>query len=144
MRRKLGYITLLLFLLAFPYGPLFPWSPVQPGYQTERFQRADVIYPNGTVIPESYRRIDSLISEAELFHQLPMPRRMTVIACRNWKDFHRFMPHIRSQAVAAVTLAPGTVIYVTPKVQEKGLDSAEFLRHHCLAREPPNRAKYRR
>jgi len=39
------------------------------------------------------------------------------------------MPHIRSQAVAAVTLAPGTVIYVTPKVQEKRLDSAEFLRH---------------
>src|SRR3982750_3028649 len=41
MLRRLKYIALLLFLLAFPYGPLFPWSPVKPGYRSERFARAE-------------------------------------------------------------------------------------------------------
>ena len=129
MRRRLKYTALLLFLLAFPYGPLFPWSPVKPGYRSESFARADVVYPDGTALPEAYRQIDSLIGEAEQFHRLPMPRRLTVIACRSWEDFHRFVPHLRSKGIAAVTLVPGTVIYVTPKIAEKGLDTAEFLRH---------------
>ena len=128
MRRKFGYAALLLFLLAFPYGPLFPWSPVKPGYETERFTRADVVYPSGTAVPEPYKNIDSLIAEAEQFHRLAMPHHLTVIACRNWEDFRRFTIN-RSRAVAAVTLAPGTVIYVTPKIAEKGLDTGEFLRH---------------
>src|SRR4051812_14813290 len=129
MRRKLRYAALLLFLLAFPYGPLFPWSPVHPGYATERFTRADVLYPKGTVLPEPYRQIDSLIAEAEQFHRLPMPRRVTVIACRSWEDFHRFLPQMRGNSFGAVTLVPGTVIYVTPKITEKGFDASEFLRH---------------
>ena len=129
MRRKLGYAALLLFLLAFPYGPLFPWSPVRPGYSSEGFERADVVYPKGTSLPEAYRHIDAMIIEAEQFHRLRMPHRITVVACGSWEDFHRFMPHMRSRALAAVTLVPGRVIYVTPKIGEKGLETSEFLRH---------------
>ena len=64
----------------------------------------------------------------EEFHRLPMTRRMTVVACRDWSDFKRFMPHL-SGAVGAATLDTGTVIYVTPKIAEKHFDLAEFLRH---------------
>ena len=129
MRRRLLFAALIFVLPLFPYGPLFPWSPVRPGYVSEHFQRADVIHPSHIALPEDYRKIDSLIAEAEQFHRLPMPHRLTVIACGSWEDFHRFVPHLRGRAVAAVTLLPGTVIYVTPKIDEKGLELAEFLRH---------------
>jgi hypothetical protein len=134
MRRKLKYAAFLLFLLAFPYGPLFPWSPVHPGYVSQRFARADVLYPSGTTLPDAYRQIDSLIAESEQFHRLPMPHRMTVIACRSWEDFHRFVPHIRSHGVAAVTLAPGAVIYVTPKIAEKGVERIQNVRARMVLR----------
>jgi hypothetical protein len=129
MLRRLRYLALLLFLLAFPYGPLFPWSPVRPGYRSERFRHADVVYPNDMTLPAAYQQVDSFIEQAEQFHQLKIPNRITVIACRSWEDFHRFVPHLQGRGIAAVTLVPGTVIYVTPRTGEKGLDTAEFLRH---------------
>lgn len=113
----------------FAYGPLFPWSPVKPGYQRLALERADVYYPDGSLLPPAYRQLDSLIGEAERFHRLPMPRRVAVVAVRDWNDFHRFMPNYPGTAVGAVTLATGTVIYVTPKIAERGLDLREFLRH---------------
>jgi hypothetical protein len=127
--RTAGYALLLLILLGFPYGPLFPWSPVHPGYREQRFNRSRVIYPSGIELPDDYIHVDDYIARAESFHFLPMPSRITVILCRDWTDFERFMPQIRSRAVAAVALMTGTVIYVTPKVQEKRLDTREYLLH---------------
>lgn len=129
MLRKLSFAFLLFVLVLFPYGPLFPWSPIHPGYESIHLQRADVIYPAGWRLPEPYYKIDSLIAEAEQFHRLAMPHRLTVIASRSWEDFHRFVPHLRGHGVAAVTLLPGRVIYVTPRIGEKGLNITEFLRH---------------
>jgi hypothetical protein len=121
--------ALLLIVSAFPFGPLFPWSPVHPGYREQRFERATVLYPSGIELPEAYRHMDAYISRAEQFHRLRMPSRLVVVMCRNWNDFERFMPHLRSRQVAGVALFTGTVIYITPKVQEKRVDTNEYLRH---------------
>ncbi len=125
--RTLGLVLLVLVLLAFPYGPLFPWSPVRPGYVVERFTRADVVYPRGIAVPEPYRHVDEYIVRAERFHQLPFNSRVTLVLCRNWSDFHRLMPTLGP--VGGATLIPGTVIYITPKISEKALDPGEFIRH---------------
>ena len=127
--RRLLYVTSLATLLVFPYGPLFPWSPMRPGYDTLQLARADVVYPSGVLVDPAYLDLDKFIMEAEKFHALAMPKRVTVVACRDWADFHRFVPQIRGQAVAAVTIQTGTAIFVTPKIAEKHLDVAEFLRH---------------
>jgi hypothetical protein len=127
--RKLGYPALLLVLLAAFDGPLFPWSPVKSGYSHMALSRADVYYPSGAALDPAYRQIDHFIGEAEDFHGLKMPERITVIAARSWMDFHLQMPAIRGNAVGAVTLQTGTVIWVTPKLAEKHLDVAEFIRH---------------
>jgi hypothetical protein len=127
--KLIGALLLAAVLLAFPYGPAFPWSPVHPGYETMHFDRADILYPSGTTPDTAYQDLDNLIAEAERFHQLKAPHRLTVIACRDWNDFRRFMPNIGGTGVAAVTLETGTVIYVTPKVREKNLDTREFLLH---------------
>jgi hypothetical protein len=128
--RGLAYISALVILIAFPYGPLFPWSPVTPGYSRLHLERADILFPNGTKLPDAYRSLDRIISDSERFHRLHLHKRITVIDCRDWNDFSRFDPTMNtSHAVAAITLATGTVIYVTPKTTEKNLDLEEFLRH---------------
>lgn len=131
MRRALkltASAAFLLVLLAALDGPLFPWSPVKPGYSHVALSRADVYYSSNAALDPAYRQIDNFIAEAEQFHQLKMPERIAVIASRNWTDFRLQMPAVRGR-VGAVTLQTGTVIWVTPRLSEKHLDVAEFLRH---------------
>lgn len=70
-----GAIFLVLIACALD-GPLFPWSPVKPGYTHFTLHRADIYYPTGTTLEEPYQRMDSLIEEAETFHRLKMPDRI--------------------------------------------------------------------
>jgi hypothetical protein len=109
-------------------GPLFPWSPVKPGYTHFTLHRADIYYPSGTTLEDAYQQVDNFIAEAETFHRLKMPDRITVIAPRTWTDFHLQAPWQRGP-VGALTLQTGTVIFVTPKIAEKHFDTAEYLRH---------------
>jgi hypothetical protein len=112
----------------FLFGPLFPWSPLKPGYTHFTLHRADVYYPTGTTLDDAYLKLDSFIDEAEKFHQLKMPDRVKVIAPRTWTDFHLQAPWQRGP-VGAITLLTGTVIFLTPKIAEKHFDTAEYLRH---------------
>ena len=121
--------TILIVLIAAALdGPLFPWSPVKPGYTHFTLHRADIFYPSGTTLELPYQQVDTFIEQAERFHQLKMADRVTVIAPRSWTDFHLQAPWQRGP-VAGLTLQTGTVIFITPKVAEKHLDTAEFLRH---------------
>jgi hypothetical protein len=119
----------LILIACLADGPLLPWSPVKPGYTHFILHRADIYYPAGTTLEEPYQQMDSLIAEAEAFHQLKMPDRISVIAPRTWTDFHLQTPWQGGNAIGALTLATGTVIWITPKIAEKRFDTAEFLRH---------------
>ena len=129
LRRGLFFSSVLVFLLAFPYGPLFPWSPWKPGYEHLALQRADIYWPTGTVLPRAYRQFDELIAQTEQFEQLECTKRITVVECATWGQFRRLMPHMSTRAVGAITLATGAQIYVTPKLDERKLDHREFLLH---------------
>jgi len=131
MPKWLWWTATAVFLLlvgAFCDGPLFPWSPVKPGYTHFTLHRADIYYPSGTQLEDAYRQVDNFIAEAETFHRLKMPDRITVIAPRTWTDFHLQAPWQRGP-VGALTLQTGTVIFITPKIAEKHFDTAEYLRH---------------
>jgi hypothetical protein len=133
MRKWAWWTALAVVILAvaavFLYGPLFPWSPVKPGYTHFTLHRADVYYPTGSELNDAYRQLDSFIDEAETFHRLKMPYRITAIAPRTWKTFHRQAPWQTGDAIGALTLQTGTVIFITPKIAEKRFDTGEFLRH---------------
>ena len=133
MLRRLGWLAAALVAgltgWAFAYGPLFPYSIIQPGYASVRFQRAEVMFPRNKVLDAAYQEVDRYIQEAEEFEQLHAPHLVRITLCADWSDFARFCPVVRGRAVAGVTLEPGTVIYITPKVAEKNLDPGEFLRH---------------
>lgn len=116
-------------MAAFPWGPLFPWSPWKPGYDAIHLARGDVYVPAGFTPAPAYRQIDGFIRTAEQALQLAAPRRMTIVLTPGWSHFRRLMPHLRSTGIGAVTLATGGVIYVSPRIEERKFDHGEFLRH---------------
>lgn len=133
LRRKLliGAAASLFFLLlmAFPFGPLLPWSPIKPGYSEARYARADVYFNQNEPEPEDYRQVDQMMAEAEAFHQLKFHRRVKVIACKNWSDCQRSWFWMNVKPLGGVTLGTGDAIYITPKLKEKNFSITEFLRH---------------
>lgn len=132
-RKRIGLFILLGVVCAFVwadlYGPLFAWSPIKPGYEHLRFTRADIFIGSGTSLDAALRPIDEYIGATEQFHELKLHHRMTIIVCRDWSDFHRFMPAVRGEGVGAVTPEFGTVIYLTPRIRQMNFDAGEFLRH---------------
>jgi hypothetical protein len=132
MRRAIGIVVAILVVAtpwAFAYGPLFPWSAIKPGYEKVALQRADIFYPKRRTLDPAYLKVDDYLAEAETFHKLRAPYRLRVIDTANWDDFHRFSPFTSGRSIGAATFATGMVIFVSPKLDERGFDHGEFLRH---------------
>jgi hypothetical protein len=83
----------------------------------------------------AYRDVDRFVVMAEAFHRLRCSKRITVIACRNWNDCRRFAPFLGRQQPVGVTIATGTVIYLTPSINGTW-DVGGVLRHEFVARDP--------
>jgi hypothetical protein len=126
-------LALLFFLalaLAFPFGPLLPWSPLKFGYHHVSYARADVYVGEYNPVSNDYGLVDRMMNEAEASHGLTFKRRVRVIECKDWRACGRSLPWMGDlHALGGVTLATGDVIYLTPKLKEKGFSTAEFLRH---------------
>lgn len=133
VKRKLliGLSAALFFLLlmAFPFGPLLPWSPIKPGYGSVSYARADVYFNKNEAEPDGYRQVDQMMAEAEAFHGLKFRRRVKVVACKSWGDCARAWPWMNVRPLGGVTLGTGDAIYLTPKLKEKNFSVVEFLRH---------------
>jgi hypothetical protein len=115
--------------MAFPFGPLLPWSPLKPGYHAISYASADVYFSGPDEQLGDYGGVDRMMREAESFHRMKYLRRVKVIACKNWGDCERAMPWLHVKALGGATLATGDVIYITPKLKERNFSVAEFLRH---------------
>jgi hypothetical protein len=129
-KRVLACSFVLAVLAAFPYGPLFAWSPVHPGYNKLSFKRADVLYPADRAPDPAYSEVDRYVALAESFHNLKCSKKITVVACRDWNDCLRFAaPFLGNRRPVGVTIPTGTVIFLaTPYIYET-LDVGGVLRH---------------
>jgi len=127
-KRGILGLIILAFLAAFPWGPLFAWSPVHPGYRELRFSRADVLYPDSMALDPAYRGVDGYVAAAEKFHEVACPKKVKIVVCRNWSDCNRFATPFLGTPLA-VTIPTGTVTFVTPKAIAFRADIAELLRH---------------
>lgn len=138
-RKALWGLALLLAALVWCalYGPLLPWSPWKPGYTQFALLRADIATPAGRPAPQAYRHVDEYIAYVERELQLPLHRRLHVMLLKDWAALPRVIPFYSARP-GAVTLETGAEIYVTPRLDEKGYDHGEFLRHeitHALIRQ---------
>jgi hypothetical protein len=121
-------LIIIAVLAAFPFGPLFAWSPVHPGYRQLQSSRADVLYPEGAALDPAYREVDSYVAAAERFHEVTCPKKIKIVVCRNWSDCNRFTTPFLGTPLA-VTIPTGTVTFVTPRALVFRADIAELLLH---------------
>jgi hypothetical protein len=110
--------------LALPFGPLIPWSPWKPGYQHLRLARADVYWAAGTTLPAGLAEVDRDIADSEAFHRMPVTARLTVILCRNWSDFDRFLPNYRGARIGAGRVLSGDYVGLFRQVYGVSLEEA--------------------
>ena len=135
-RRGVLSVAVLAVLAAFPWGPLFAWSPVHPGYREMHFSRVDLLYPEGMALDAGYRGVDQYVADVEAFHEISAPKKIKVVVCRNWSDCNRFATPFLGRPLA-VTVT-GTLIFVTPKTAAFQADIGELLRHefsHAVLRQ---------
>lgn len=128
-RRGLACFFVLAVLAVFPYGPLFAWSPVHPGYIKLTFKRADVLYPADRSPDPDFNDLDRYVALAEGFHNLTCSKKITVVSCRDWNDCLRFAGvFLGKQRPVGVTIPTGTVIFLTPYIYGSW-DVGGVLRH---------------
>jgi len=127
--RTIGASFILVVGYLFLFGPLFAWSVLKPGYDKQQHERAGVYLPKGIERPGRFAPMDQWMSQVEGFVQLKFQHDIRLIFCASWSDCHRFMPLMRGQGLGGMTPEYGTVIYITPKVEEMNFDPGEFVRH---------------
>ena len=97
----------------FLFGPLFPYSPIKPGFSTLKLDRCDIVYPDNTRIAPEYATLEQLIQEAEQFHHLRFKERVQVILCATNAQHKRFS----MSGGHACTTQTGTVVYIRPSIE---------------------------
>jgi hypothetical protein len=129
-----GTALLVLFILSHASfsGPLFPWSPVRPGYASVSFPGATVVYPKRGGLPDAYRDTRAIMDEVARANRLPFRDHVTVVVTDDWGLFNRGALLGRKAAplpVLGAALQTGTVVYLSPLIREPGRDPAGVLRH---------------
>lgn len=123
------FVLALVGMLA-TAGPLFPWSPVHPGYETERFGRATLIQPKGRAVDVGHP--DTLLAQLERRTGLRFRSPVTIIVTDDWGLFNRgglLRAGSGPVPVQGAALQTGKVIYLSPLVYERHRDPEAVLRH---------------
>ena len=93
LRKKILFITVLILLAAitynFLYGRLVPFSPIIIGFEKKEFGKAIIYYHKGTDITK-FSTIDSLMNEAEDFHQLKFKTKVKIFVLNSDKEYTRY------------------------------------------------------
>ncbi len=93
LRKKILLITVLILLAAitynFLYGRLLPFSPIILGFEKKEFGKAIIYYHKGIDITK-FSTIDSLMNEAENFHQLKFKTKVKIFFLNSDKEYARY------------------------------------------------------
>ncbi len=79
-----------LAVLQFPFGRLFPWSPVKPGYVEVPFAEVLLIAPKGFMMDEGLAGIDGIVQDVELFYGLEFTKPVRLVLTATTSDSWRF------------------------------------------------------
>ena len=127
---KKRYIFLILFLLIVLYlfwGPLFPWSPVKPGFIKVESSKATTYITKNEGDSVVYA-IDEIIHEAEEFHDLSFKKKFKIIILGSKSNMKRFLPWLRGSGYS-VKLGYANLIYIGATARTSRYGVRVFLKH---------------
>jgi len=137
IRKTIGLALLIvvtaIFIYGFLCGPLFPFSPIKPGFAELNLTRCTIVYPKNTKISPEYGTVDDLIGETEQFHNLQFKKRIQIIVCATNEQCKRFS----MTGGHACTIQTGTVIYIRPSIQETTYPPKITIERGSIILQPP-------
>jgi hypothetical protein len=131
LKKKITYIvatltTCLLFYLF--WVPLFPWSPIKPGFQKIPSTKANVYIQNITSADSIVYELDQILADEEIFHQLNYEDRVTIIIIDPKTSMKRFAPWLKGSGYS-VSLSMLNLIYIGPIARQSSFGIKTYLKH---------------
>ncbi len=126
-KRHIFLILLLLIVLYLFWGPLFPWSPIKPGFNRIGSSKATtyIIKNEGDSVVYA---IDEIIQEVEKFHDLKFKRKFKIIILGRESNMKRFLPWLRSSGYS-VKIGYANLIYIGANARNSSYGVRVFLKH---------------
>jgi len=118
-------ITICLFL----FGPLFPWSPIQIGYDKVETRYANFYIRDKAKLSYLYTNLDVFLSQTEDLYGLSYHEKMNIVISVEESELRRFLPWINWHKVGGVALHTGNVVYINQGKANRNFDSLGFLKH---------------
>lgn len=121
-------ILMLCGLVYLLWGPLFPWSPIKPGFQKIQSTKANVFIQNMSSSDSIVYHIDQLLGEEERFHDLSYMDKVTIIIVDSNTNMKRFAPWLKGSGYS-VSLSMLNLVYIGPIARHYSQGIETYLKH---------------
>jgi len=126
-RKYLIPVFLLLVTLYLFWGPLFPWSPIKPGFKKIESSGATVYITEFNGESEVYK-LDDIIEEAEIFHGMRFKEKFRIIILGKESNMKRYLPWLAGSGYS-VKLGSINVIYIGAIARNSQYGIVVYLKH---------------
>ena len=134
-----SFPVLIVYLF---WGPLFPWSPIKPGYKRMEASWARV-YMADSETDSSVYRLDEILKEEEAFHGLKFNEKFRIVILGKESNMKRYLPWLNGSGYS-IKLGMVNVIYIGPNARTSPYGMEPYLKHeisHLLIHQNASSAK---
>ncbi len=123
----IGIAVILLAGYLF-WGPLFPWSPLKPGFTKLHVPGAKVFIKDPAGGDSVLYRLDDILLEAENFHGLEYQEKIRIVVLNHGANMQRYLPWMRGSGFS-VSLSAVNLIYIGPNARRATVGIGPHLKH---------------
>lgn len=128
------------------WGPLFPFSPVKPGFHAIKKGNYTLIYKNSVENIVDTDQIDEIIKIEEIFHDLEYREKFKIIILDENSSMKRFLPWKKGSGYS-VSLGVANIIYIGPAAVKSAFGINTYIKHelsHMLLAQNTSSYKFKR
>ncbi|GEM_PF-72302 len=129
MTATVSFVILLLLFLAF-YGPLFPWSPLKPGYTHIPLDHSVIYTAKPEQLHPQYRETGRMMKNNESVLGMKYKSNINIIVCTTYSEMSRFVPWI--SRMPSFALETGDTAYFSPQIRENSMNTAEYIQRELV------------
>ena len=123
----IAIVVIVIVTLLFR-GPLFPWSPVKPGFTKIESSRVAVFINKMSDKDSIVYEIDNILLQEEEFHDLTYQDDIRIVVLDKESSMKRFLPWFRGSGYS-VSLSMANVIYIGPSARRSVHGIEPYLKH---------------
>jgi len=127
-KRHIAVFCLVLIICYLFWGPLFPWSPVTPGFIKTASEKAAVYIQKPAAHDSIALRIDCILLQEEQFHGLTYTNKIKILILNRQSSMKRYLPWMRGSGYS-VSLSLADLVYIGPNAQRSEQGIEPYLKH---------------